>query len=151
MATRLNFDHAGYVMNGPSTFVTLADELIKRNSVIIEWTDDHHTALSILLSVPQVSYPDGHVGFAGLHIAVYPHLALFVAVRYPGAGLAAFPMTEAGWVPMHPDYVGEKLFHVEQAGLNPTFRKIANLINGVIAAWRKHHHLDVGREEEIVE
>lgn len=126
----VNKDDYGYAINGSDTYAAIA-EGVSNGPVAITWTDGYGSALSLLFAIPR-HFLSSDVNYAGLHPSVHPSAALTVAIH--GRGMAAFPLTEADWAPMHPDYVADKFARTGER--NITLWRITDLINGVMDKWR---------------
>lgn len=111
----MNKDEYGEIINGYDTVINIANKLKKGKSAIIGWTDEKYTHLDLLFNYK--TYKEGMLqrGLRGNE--------LFVSII--GWGAFGFDVRDRE---IHESYVSEKLnMHGE-----PTTRKLAELINGVI-------------------
>ena len=113
-------DEYGVVHNSPDTYLAAATELWGRGRVLIGWTDEAMTHMDILLSVASDSV--GPLNRMDMRV---PKLFIGV-VAYGMFGFRIRPDD-----PIHHDYLGEKL------GMrpSPTTEALADLVNGVMAAY----------------
>lgn len=115
----MNYDEYGEVINGASTFVTIADQLREFEHLMIGWTDEAGTHFDILFANGSEFEGANHQG------GIRPN-DLFISIMR----LGAFGFKRD--VELHPDYVAEKL---GCGGI--TAKKLSELINGVIAELNK--------------
>ena len=117
--TTVKFDEWQEVVNDAATFTALALDLKERGSVIIGWTDEHHSHHDVLFTLAPKQHGNLQGGMRGSR-----HLFVSIMRR----GCFGFYIVDSQ---LHPSYVSEKLGDHPD---NPTCIALTVLLNGVIHA-----------------
>ena len=115
----MNKDKYGEIINGESTYRTIADELIEGKSVIIGWTDEGYDHRDILFTFRPQKY-----GTLQRGLNFFSHLYISI-MDFSCMGFLIEDDTDNR---KHPSYIKEKL----RLSDNSCNDKICELINGVI-------------------
>lgn len=115
----MNKDIYGEIINGESTYRTIADNLLEGKSVIIGWTDEKYDHRDILFTLRPIKYGTLQ---RGLNFSSHLYVSI---IDYSSMGFLMKSNTDNR---KYPNYIKEKL----RLNDNDCDNKICDLINGII-------------------
>lgn len=132
----MNIDSWGEVVNGKETYAEIARELAKGQTLLVGWTDGRGTHHDMTFA----TVDQKHGRISALHPALAVKGSLLVGVFYR----STFGFELYDDVPLHPDYVAEKL---RITGLDESFA-LAVLLNGIKSEYTGNYYETPQRQIE---